>query len=524
MVPIKKIPNMNQKASTKSKHRIYFINPLNPDNFWTMQSSVDAVGAKAMMPNNTLATLKALTPKELNIEYMYCDENISKIDFDMDCDLVALTGYTMHSQRIKEISAEFKKRNVPIALGGAFATLYPEEGKRAADHLFIKEGEYTWPRFLRDWINNRAEAVYEQKTLIDMSDSPPPDWSFIKGKDYLYFTVQTSRGCPNNCDFCDAIRLVGRGYRTKTIGQIMTEINNARIAGAETIFFSEDNFFVNKSFTKQLLAGIIKWNTSLKAPVSFSAQATIMIGSDEEILKMLADARFSVIFLGVESIKKECLNEVNKGHLLKYDPFQSVRRLSQHGILPFVGLIVGFDNDNAETFPGLEDFLNKTATPFASISILNAPEQTRLYERMKSRGRIDENFKGLWHFSTNIVPVSMSIEELLSKHRNLFQKLYEPENFEQRALDWLSNIKYFSPLYKSSRMSLSKSLKLFKIMWFYMLHEPRHVRALFFRLLKKSWKINPRLFKKAVTILAQYCHYYDYSHNASWHAYKKRPG
>jgi radical SAM superfamily enzyme YgiQ (UPF0313 family) len=315
---------------------------------------------------------------------------------------------------------------------------------------------------------------------------------------------------------------VGRRYRTKTISQIMTEIKNAYAAGAETIFFSEDNFFVNKSFTRKLLAEIIKWNTSLQVPLSFSAQATIMIGSDEEILKMLADARFSVIFLGVESLKKECLKEVNKAHILKYDPFRSVRRLSRYGILPFVGLIVGFDNDNADTFSDLEDFLNKTATPFASISILNAPEQTRLYERMKSRGRINENFKGLWHFSTNIVPVSMSIEDLLTGHRTLFQKLYEPEIFEQRALDWLSNIGYFSTLYKQSRMSLSKSLKLFKILWFYLTHEPVQVISFLFRLLKKSWKINPRLLKKAVSILAQYCHYYDYSHNKSWQEFKKK--
>ena len=511
----------NQSGKTRSKRRIYFITPLNPDNFWTMQSSVKAVGAKTLMPNNTLATLIALIPKDLDIECAYCDENIANIDFDMDCDLVAITGFTVHAHRIREISGRFREKKIPVALGGPFATLYPDEGKKVSDHLFIHEAEYTWPRFLREWMDGKARPLYEQKSFIDMADSPPPDWSRIKGKDYLYFSVQTSRGCPNNCDFCDAIRLVGRRYRTKRIGQIMTEIKNAYSAGAETIFFSEDNFFVKKEFTRELLTEIIRWNSSLTIPVSFAAQATIMIGSDEEILKLLADARFSVVFLGVESIRKECLAEVNKGHLLKYDPFHAVTRLSRYGILPFIGFIVGFDNDGPGTFAEVEEFLNRSGSPLASISILNAPENTTLYNRMKSRGRIDENFKGLWHLSTNIIPVSMSIHELLENHRSLFRRLYQPENFEKRALDWLSNIEYVSPLYKHSRMSFSKFFKLFKIMNYYLFHEPKQVRRLFFRMLKNSWKMSPRLFKKAIMVMSQYCHYYDFSHNDAWQSYKK---
>lgn len=492
------------------------IYPLNPYNFWSMQSSVDAVGVRTLMPNNALATLMALTPKDINIEYLYCDENISKIDFNMKCDLVAMTGYTLHSARMKEISAKFRARGIPIALGGPYATLNQDEASSFADHVFIHEAEYTWPQFLRDFINGDAKPVYIQSTFIDMKDSPAPDFSKINGKDYLYFSVQTSRGCPNNCDFCDAIRLVGRQYRTKSIDQVMTEIKNAHAAGAETIFFSEDNFFVKKSYTKELLEEIIKWNTNLKQPVSFSAQTTIRIGTDEEILKLLADARFSVFFLGVESINKECLKEINKSHILQYDPVQSIMKMSSYGLLPFIGLIVGFDNDSKGTFTDIENYLNYTGSPFASISILNAPENTRLYERMHHKGRILENFKGYWHFSTNIVPITMGMDELLNSHRILFQKIYEPKNFEERTLKWLSNITYFSPIYYNRKIGFSRIVKLVNITLFYMLHEPKEVRQLYFRLLKKTWKLNPKLFKKAVTIMSQYCHYYDYSHNAEW--------
>jgi radical SAM superfamily enzyme YgiQ (UPF0313 family) len=500
----------------KNLKRIYLISPKNPDTFWTMQSSVDAVGAKGLMPNAALATLVSLTPGDLDIEYVYCDENISKINWNTQCDLAAVTGYTIHSKRIKEISEEFRKRNIPVAIGGPFATLHREAAKNLADFHFISEAEYTWPQFLEEWVNGKAKPEYIQKEHIDMKDSPAPDWSFIKGKDYLYFTVQTSRGCPNNCDFCDAIQLVGRKYRTKTVEQVMTEIRNAYNKGAETIFFSEDNFFVNKAYTKRLLTEIIKFNTDLPTPVSFSAQATIKIGNDEEILKMLADARFSVIFLGVESIRKKCLDEINKGHIYQFNPVEAVSKISSYGIIPFVGLIVGFDNDDSSTFGELRDFLNSTASPIASISILNAPENTVLYQRMEKAGRINENFKGLWHFSTNIVQKSMPFQELIKNHRDLFIDLYKPENFEERALNWMKNIKYFSDLYKDSKTNYSKSLKFFYIMKYYLLYEPADVRKMFFRLIKKSWKIKPRLVKKAITLLSQYCHYYNFANNASW--------
>jgi len=510
----------NKKISTaaisaKKSRIIYLIAPRTPDNFWSMKSSVKALRTKSLMPNSALATLVALTPEDINVEYKYCDENVSKIDLNMPCDLVAITGYTLHSRRIGEISKAFRDRNIPVALGGAFATLNREEATKLADYHFVGEAEYTWPKFLLEWQNGSEGSVYEQKEYIDMKDSPPPMWSFVNGKEYQYFTVQTSRGCPNNCDFCDVILLVGRKYRIKSVEQVMTEIKNAHAKGAETIFFSDDNFFVNKKFTKELLTAMIKWNTAQKAPISFSTQATIKIGDDEEILKMLADARFSAIFFGVESIRKECLDEINKGHIFRYNPKEAVMKISSYGILPFIGLIVGFDHDDKSTFNELEQFLNETGSPLASITILNAPKNTTLYDRMKKQNRLNEDFKGVWHYSTNIIPLNLTIEELIENHQNLFKNLYKPENFEARALDWLANIKYFSPLYKNSKMSFSKFIKLFYIIGFYLSHEPWPVKLLLFRILIKTWKMNPNLVKKAVTIMSQYCHYYDFANRSS---------
>lgn len=506
----------SKKYGTGPAKRIYLVSPRTPDSFWSMRGTVEAVGVRTLMPSATLATLMALTPPDVAVEYFWCDENIDALDWTLDCDLVAITGFTLHAGRIAKISAGFRSKGIPVALGGPFASLDTPDAEPLADHLFIGEGEYTWPAFLRDFAAGRPKPRYVQTKKIDMADSPPPDWSLINGRDYLYMTVQTSRGCPNKCDFCDAIQLVGRRYRTKSIDQIMIEIDNAQKAGAETIFFSEDNFYVKKSFTRELLTRIIAWNTQLPNPVQFSCQTSIRIADDEEILKLLADARFAAAFLGVESVRRDCLVEVNKGHLHRDDLVDRIKALSSYGVLPFIGLIVGFDHDDPATFDEIEAFLEETASPIASLSVLNAPEGTPLHARMGEAGRIDERFAGVWHFSTNIVPEQWSLDELLTRHRALFRKLYDPNHFGPRTMRWLANIEYFTPLYAKKRRHWRNIFKLGHILHHYALRVPGPVRAQFFKILYETARKDPRLIRKAITVLTQYCHYYSFVNESSW--------
>jgi radical SAM superfamily enzyme YgiQ (UPF0313 family) len=499
-----------------NKKTIYLINPKNPDNFWTMQGALDVVGKKALMFNAALLTLISLTPKDLDIDYVFCDENINPIQWDLECDLVAITGYTLQAERIKAISDYFRGKNIPVAIGGVFVTLNPDDIKSYANYLFIGEAEYTWPEFLRAWVQGKAAPIYNQQEPVNINDSPPPDLSYIKAKDYLYFAVQTSRGCPNNCDFCDVLRVAGRNYRSKSIQQIMAEVCNAQKQGAETVFFSDDNFCVNKKFTSELLCELIKFNTAISRPLSFSTQTTIQIGEDDKLLKLLADARFSVVFLGLESIRKECLEEVNKGQMVQYNAFDVIPRISSYGIMPFIGMIVGFDHDDKYVFEEIEKFLNETGSPIASISVLNAPKQTALYERMKHAGRLSEDFRGFWHCTTNIIPKQMTLEELYIGQRNLFRKLYEPEQFEKRIKTWMKNIKYFTPLYSSRKKDFFRIFMIIKILWHFTLKVPKKNRILFYRILKTAWHLNPRLISRAFSIMVQYWHYYYFTHITFW--------
>jgi radical SAM superfamily enzyme YgiQ (UPF0313 family) len=498
-------------GSKKDFRRIYLVAPKHPDNFWSMQGTADVLGAETLMPNSALATLMALTPDGVDIRYTLADENVSAIDFDCPCDLVVITGGTLHARRIHDLCDQFKQKGRQVALGGTYASIEHDRCEGLADYLFIGEAEYTWPLFLQHWTTGTAQKVYAQEDYIDMKDSPPPDWSLISAGDYVNISIQTSRGCPNQCDFCDVIQYVGRRCRTKSIEQILVELQNALDIGARTVFFSDDNFLGNKKFTKELLSRVIEWNVKQARPLSFSTQITVQVADDDELLKMFADAKFSVLFLGVETVRKESLAEVHKSQNLDKDIFERIRKISRYGIVPFIGLIVGFDNDDEGVFEDLEDFLNVTASPIAGISLLNAPRHTPLYKRLRQVNRLTDNsFSGEWQLQSNIIPKQMSPERLHTLYWDLFQKIYKPQYFEDRFLRWLQDVDYFSTVYVNKKADAKQMVFGIRIFTYFIFHADRDVRTLFFRMLRKTWKINPKLVRRFFTVITQYSHFHSF--------------
>lgn len=502
-------------GTNKGCKTIYLVAPKHPENFWSMQGTADILGAKTLMPNAALATLMALTPDGVNIRYRLADENVGPINFDQNCDLVLVTGGTLHAKRIRQICKAFKKTGTPVALGGTYASIEHDQCEDLADYLFIGEAEYTWPEFLRQWIDGKAQKVYKQEGHIDLHDSPAPDWSLIRVQDYVNINIQTSRGCPNQCDFCDVIQYVGRRYRTKSIEQVLQELQNAHDIGARTVFFSDDNFLGNKRFTVELLKAVIAWNVQQSRPLSFSTQITVQVADDDELLKLFADARFSVLFLGVETVRKESLAEVHKSQNVEKDLFERIRNISRFGIVPFIGLIVGFDNDDESVFADLEHFLIATDSPIAGISLLNAPRHTTLYNRLKKEGRLTtQKFSGEWQLHTNIVPAQMSMETLVTLYQELFTKIYQPKHFESRFYQWLSQVEYFTNIYVNKKPDPRQLFFGIKIFTYFIVQASPEMRTFFFRMLKRTWQLNPKLMKRFFTVITQYNHFHGFiQHN-----------
>jgi len=492
--------------------RILCVVPPHPESFWTMDGMVGLFGSKCLIPNAAFPLLMALTPKDVCVEYMLADENVSTLDWATPCDLVAITGNTLHAKRISELCQGFRKRGVPVALGGTYASLWADQCRDLADYLFIGEAEHTWPRFLLDWTNGTPQSVYHQDVHIDLKNTPAPDWSLIEINDYVNLSVQTSRGCPNQCDFCDVIQFVGRRYRTKSVEQIMTEVKAAHQAGARSVFFSDDNFLGNREFTGKLLPELIRWNAEQTRPLTFSTQITVQVADDEELLRQFADAKFSIFFLGVETPKKDCLEEIHKFHNLKRDLKERLHSITRHGIVPFIGLIVGFDHDDLDTFAIMEDFLNDTNCPVAGISLLNAPKNTPLYNRLKAEGRLinEQGLIGEWQMTTNVIPKQMSRETLIQRYWELYLDVYSPGKFAMRLERWLAEVEYFTDVYTKKKADWKQYFRIYRMLHYYLVKADSESRRHFLRNMRSTLKTNPKLLRRAIIMWAFYRHFRDF--------------
>ena len=235
------------------------------------------------------------------------------------------------------------------------------------------------------------------------------------------------------------------------------------------------------------------------------------IADDEKLLRMCADARFSVLFLGVETVRRASLLEVNKVHNLKYDIDERVNKISRYGIMPFLGMIVGFDHDDESVFNELYDFIARTNSPIAGISLLNAPRHTPLYDRMEKEGRLlGDDFSGEWQLCTNIIPKQMSRATLLRQYCELFKKIYDPELFHQRLNAWMTQVNYQNNLYTRKKFDLRQLSHGLRMIAFFLLSAQPEVRKLFWQSMIGTWKINPKLMRRAFTFLGQYHHFYNF--------------
>jgi radical SAM superfamily enzyme YgiQ (UPF0313 family) len=498
-----------KRFGIKPRRRILLVNPAGQEDLWTMGGTARILGRKALMPCPALATLVALTPADLGVEYVLCDENVGRIPWNKHWDLVAVTGYSVHAARTATICKGFRARGVPVALGGIYATVEPDQARALADFLFLGEAEHTWPEFLRAWVQGRARSEYRQEQPIDMAHSPPPDWSLIRPTDYLLGAVQTTRGCPNRCEFCEVIKVFGRTFRHKSVEQVLAEVRASRVVSRHALFFSDDNFVVDKRFTKELLRGLIAYNRTLKAPLSFATQATVAIAEDEELLRLMADAGFEMVFLGVESPRQRCLEEIGKQHVSRLDAVEAVKRISRHGIATFVGLICGFDHDDADTFAELGAFIESTSSPVVVLSLLNAIPGTPLHDRLSAENRVLSDSVGEWYFGTNIVPRSMSREQLVVDHRRLLHDIYRTDRFHDRLRRWLASVEYFGPLFTQKSRSWSQLRRFLRVLFTYCVLAPRADRKAFFRGMRDTARRDRRLMRPYMMMM---CHFWHFSH------------
>jgi radical SAM superfamily enzyme YgiQ (UPF0313 family) len=372
--------------------------------------------------------------------------------FKRNYDLVGVTGYNNHYLRAVEIAELFHRQGILTVVGGPGVSGMPERYREYFDVLFIGEAERTWPEFILDWEKGIYRSEYRQIQKLDLDISPLPNWNSIASdmQKYAMGGIQTSRGCPFDCEFCDVIYLFGRKVRHKPIENIIEEVKNLERLGVTTVIFCDDEFIGDPEYTKELLTSLIPVNNSFRRPLTFITQISMVLSRHDEILKLLADANFGLVFIGIETPNKASLKETGKFQNIRKDLIQDVRKILSYGIAIRAGLIVGFDHDTIDVFQVQNDFVHRTFLPSTTLSLLKAIPGTRLWRRLRQEGRVldiskikgdtksGDGFKVRSY--TNVVPKSMSRIELMQGFRDLSTVLYSWESYSQRMRGFLSNI------------------------------------------------------------------------------------
>lgn len=486
--------------------KIYLIAPKNPESFWTLDRILPSLNKKCVFPNLSLPTVAGITPREH--EVVLCDENIEPIDFDTDADIVGLTGYVIHKQRLFDIAAELRRRGKFVVCGGPFASLCPEELREKVDVLFVDEAEYTWPQFLGDYAAGAWKAEYRQNEKPSMHDSPLPRFDLLKIDQYRTMTIQFARGCPFNCEFCDIIVMYGRQPRTKTVAQVMAEVQEIHRLGVRNIFVVDDNFIGNKKEAKELLRALGAWQKTGGYPIELMTEVTLNIAQDDELLDLMRQANFTTIFVGIESPRVASLQETHKTQNLRGSILGAVHRIQRAGMEVMAGMIVGFDHDDPSIFEEQFRFIQDARIPVSMTGMLNALPKTPLHERLKKAGRIIAESVGDQFVFTNIVPEGMSRLQLYEGYKRLLQRLYGYRNYRRRAMQFILN----KGAQIETHLSVSRQeLRILpRVLWHCILRASPQRAWLTLSLVVETALRRPRALRNAVAFALMHKHLYEY--------------
>ena len=383
--------------------------------------------------SNGLLTLAALTPGD--IEAVYIDESHESIPFDENFDIVAITATTQQAMRAYAIADRFKNGNESpyIVIGGSHASFLPEEAAKHVDTVFIGEAENSWPQFLDDFQEGTYKDRYNSTDfpVVDMTKVPVPRYELLDPNHFNMIWIQSSRGCPIDCEFCSATKFFGRKYRAKTESQVLEEIKAARKhMKMKQILFSDDNMFCKKDRNDALLEGL------KDAGISFVAQADVTIGKDPEFLKQLKNSGCSILFIGFESLDPRNLGLMNNTKwkhkkLNRYAEY--IRNITEAGIGVYGAFIVGYDYDTKETFGELGKFVTDNYLSGAQITVLTPLPGTDLRERLRKNKRVlKTGWENYTFFDVNVDHPILSREEIEEGLLETYKTIYNQEYLDKK--------------------------------------------------------------------------------------------
>lgn len=418
---------------------ILLIYPEFPDTFWSFKYALKFVRKRASSPPLGLLTVAAMLPSTW--EKHLVDMNVTNLhDKDLIwADLVLISAMTVQRESTEKLIARAKTLKKTIVAGGPLFTAEPDAFPDV-DHLILNEAEITLPLFLSDLGLGRPQRIYRTDEFADITKTPAPLWELVNLRHYESLSLQFSRGCPFNCDFCNVTALLGHRMRLKSTRQLINELDKIYALGwHRNIFIVDDNFIGNKQVLKrEVLPALIEWRKGKKGCL-FLTEASINLSDDDELIKLMVKAGFTQVFVGIETPDDQALAECSKSQNRNRDLVKSVKKLQQMGLQVMGGFIVGFDSDDETIYQRMIDFIQDSGIVTAMVGLLQAPIGTQLYQRMLREGRIRQSYSGdNVDGETNIIP-KMELRLLKNGYRKILDTIYSAKEFYARIRTFLRN-------------------------------------------------------------------------------------
>jgi len=421
------------------------INPLIPDTFWNFRHVMKLIRKKAFHVPLGLLTVAAMFPKDWDIKIV--DMNAESLSDEVIkwSDMVFIGAMIVQKESVRQIVARCRILGKAIVGGGPLFTSYTQDFDDV-DYLVLNEAEITLPLFLKDLANGSPRRIYTTEEKPDINMTPLPRWDLIDINIYASMSVQYSRGCPYDCEFCDIINLYGRYPRVKSNEQMIREFGRLyEIGWRGSLFIVDDNFIGNKTKVKTLLRELKTWQEKRNFPFIFYTEASVNLAQDEELMKLMTAAGFGHVFLGLETPEEECFAECSKHQNRSVDLVEAVKTIQRNGMEVMGGFIIGFDNDPPDIFERQIKFIQNSGVVLAMIGLLNAPPGTRLYQRLKDEGRLiddcsGDNCDGSMNFSPKMDP-----QVLKEGYKAVLNYIYSPKEYYTRLLEFLGTYKPVRP-------------------------------------------------------------------------------
>ena len=417
--------------------KVLLIYPKFPDTYWSFRYALSFQGKRAAQPPLGLMTVAALLPHSWSKRLI--DTNVERLkDADLAwAEVVLVSGMHVQQADLLSIVRRCRARGLRTVVGGPIASSLPAV-ELEADHVVIGEAEDLIRMLAQDLEAGAALPVYACGERPSMARSPLPDLSLIRMKRYSTMTVQFSRGCPFNCEFCDIIEIYGRRPRTKAVAQVLAELDQLYAAGWRgPVFLVDDNFIGNKVRVRELLASMAEWGSEHRFPFRFITEASLNLADDPDLLQAMKDAGFSSVFLGIETPDESSLVATHKLQNTRRDLLESVAQIQKYGIEVMGGFILGFDTDREDVFDKLVEFIQKSAIPVAMVGLLQAMPGTQLFRRLSREGRILHSGGGNnTGCELNFLP-RMSAARLVEGYRSVLSRIYSREAYYERVREYL---------------------------------------------------------------------------------------